>query len=203
MQKQNPEQPVPGQQEDGSFDLSDVDVSDLPGVRGRDTPTEGADEQIRVLEAELEQAVEARKRAMADFVNFRRRAEENEIRARLVGASAVIRSMLPVLDHVDFALVHQPGEMTIEQLIDGVNMIHVELLKALERHDVRLIRPEPGSQFDPNEHQAVMRVETDEQEPNTIVALMQIGYALDETILRPATVSVAVPAETAGRTAAD
>ena len=93
--------------------------------------------------------------------------------------------------------------MTIEQLIGGVNMIRDELLKALERHDIRLIRPEVGSEFDPNEHQAVMRVETDEQPANTIVAIMQIGYALDETVLRPATVSVAVPAETAEQTAAE
>lgn len=203
MPNQEPDQHVPGQKEDGSFDLTDVDVSDLPGAFRGEPATGATDERVEALQAELEQAVEARKRAMADFVNYRRRAEENEIRARLVGESAVIRSLLPVLDHVDLALVQQQDDMTIEQLIGGVNMIRDELLKALERHAVRLIRPEPGSEFDPNEHQAVMRVETGEQPANTIVALMQIGYALDDTVLRPATVSVAVPAETAEQSATD
>ena len=188
--------PIPGEQDDGSFDLSDVtgDATDPPGA-----PAEGDDASVAErsdLMMQLAEAVEARKRSMADLVNYRRRAEENEIRARQEGARSVLRSLLPVLEHVDLALAQDESEMTSEQLFTGVRILRDEIVKALETHGVRLIHPEAGAEFDPNEHRAVMRECTDEQPPNTIVSVMQVGYATAEAILRPASVSVAAPTET-------
>ena len=76
-------------------------------------------------------------------------------------------------------------------------MVREELGKLLDIHDVRVLDPESGSEFDPALHHAVMREHTDRQLPNTIMAVLQTGYALDDYILRPATVTVAAPPEDA------
>ena len=147
------------------------------------------------LEAERDEAIAARQRALADFVNYQRRAQENEQRARRDGRSDIVRSLLPALDHFDLALGQDTDQITVRQLYDGLRIVREELGKALESQGVRVIAPEIGAEFDPNEHHAVMRQATDDHEPNTIVAVLQIGYAMDGLILRPVSVGVAAPVE--------
>jgi molecular chaperone GrpE len=147
------------------------------------------------LEGERDEAIAARQRALADLVNYQRRAVDNEQLARRDGRADVVRSLLPALDNFDLALAQDPGQVTVEQLHHGVRMVRDELGRALEAHGVRLIAPEIGAEFDPNEHRAVMRQATDEHEPNTIVAVLQTGYVMNGLILRPASVSVAAAIE--------
>lgn len=147
------------------------------------------------LEAERDEAIAARQRALADFVNYQRRAQENELRARRDGRSDIVRSLLPALDHFDLALGQDTDQITVQQLYDGLRIVREELGKALELQGVRVIAPEIGAEFDPNEHHAVMRQATDEHEANTIVAVLQIGYAMEGLILRPVSVGVAAPVE--------
>jgi molecular chaperone GrpE len=156
------------------------------------TPEAGDAGEVEALRAERDEAVAARQRALADFVNFQRRATENEQRAVHDGVVRIVRSLMPVLDHFDLAL-DQRGHVSIEQLFDGVGMVREEMLKALAMHSVDVIRPKRGDEFDPNRHQAVMQEHTDDQPPNTIANLVQVGYALEDRILRPATVTVAAP----------
>jgi molecular chaperone GrpE len=102
-----------------------------------------------------------------------------------------VRSLLPALDHFDLALGQDVGQITVQQLYDGVRIVREELGKALERQGVRVIAPKIGDEFDPNEHKAVLRQPTGEQAPNTIVSILQVGYAIDSLVLRPASVAVA------------
>lgn len=147
------------------------------------------------LEAERDEAIAARQRALADFVNYQRRAQENEQRARRDGRSDIVRSLLPALDHFDLALGQDTDQITVRQLYDGLRIVREELGKALESQGVRVIAPEIGAEFDPNEHHAVMRQATDDHEANTIVAVLQIGYAMEGLILRPVSVGVAAPVD--------
>jgi molecular chaperone GrpE len=147
------------------------------------------------LEAERDEAIAARQRALADFVNYQRRAQENEQRARRDGRADVVRSLLAALDHFDLALGQDTQQITVPQLYDGVRIVREELGKGLQSHGVRIIAPDLGAEFDPNEHHAVMRQATDEHEANTITGVLQVGYAMDGLILRPASVSVAAPIE--------
>jgi molecular chaperone GrpE len=196
-----------GQRDDGSFDLTDeaaispeelaqqFECADTEAGAGADVPGEdpppAAGGDAGELQTALDEAVAARQRAMADLVNFRRRADENEVRARHDGVLCVMRSLLPVLDHFELALEQNPDEMTIEQLMDGVRLVRDELHKALDGHELMVILPEPGEEFDPNMHQAVHCDETADQEPNTVVEVMQVGYTVGDTIVRPAMVSIA------------
>jgi molecular chaperone GrpE len=157
--------------------------------------SEEALELVSRLEGERDEAIAARQRALADLVNYQRRAVENEQHARRDGRADIVRCLLPALDHFDLALAQEVGQLTVEQLHDGVRMVREELGRALEAHGVRVIVPDVGAEFDPNEHRAVMRQTTDEHEPNTIVSVLQLGYAMDGLILRAASVSVAAPVD--------
>lgn len=157
--------------------------------------SEDAANLVEELQAQRDEAVAARQRAMADFLNYQRRARENEVRAAREGVSAVVRSLLPVLDHFDLALNQDPGQLNVEQLLDGLRIVRGELGKALQSHKVEPIEPAVGAEFNPNLHQAVMRQPTDEQEPNTVVNVLQHGYVVDDMILRPASVVVAAAPE--------
>jgi molecular chaperone GrpE len=147
---------------------------------------------IEQVQAELAAAVEARKRALADFANYQRRAAENEGRALRSGAADVIRSLLGALDHFDLALEQDTAQVTVEQFVGGMKIVHDELVKALARQGVKRIEPAAGDEFDPNHHQAVLRQPADDTiAPNHIVSVLQPGYLMGDLVLRPAKVAVA------------
>lgn len=173
---------------------AELDAGIEPGEQGVEIP-EAAAEVIEQLKAELAAAVEARKRALADFANYQRRAAENEGRALRSGAADVVRSLLAVLDHFDLALGQNPAQITVEQLVGGVEMVHDDLVKALARHGVKRIQPAEGDEFDPNQHEAMLHQPSDEVEPNHIVSVLQPGYVIGDLVLRPAKVAVAAPAD--------
>jgi molecular chaperone GrpE len=138
-------------------------------------------------------------RLLADFDNFRKRAErELEERTRYVLAEP-IRDLLPVLDNLERALVAQGSE---EDLIRGVEMIARQFLDVLRRFGVEPV-PAVGARFDPRRHEAVMRVESAAVAEPTVAEELQRGYLLRDRLLRPALVKVAVPAEGGGPQAPD
>jgi len=145
------------------------------------------------LKAELDEAIAARKRALADFANYQRRAADNEVRARRQGAADVIRSLIAVLDHFDLALERRPDQMTVQQLFGGVKMVHDELGRALASHGVTRIEPAPGDELDPVRHAAVLQQPADGIAANHITGVLQPGYAFGDLVLRPAKVAVAPP----------
>jgi molecular chaperone GrpE len=132
-------------------------------------------------------------RLLADFDNFRKRAErELEDRTRYVLAEP-IRELLPVLDNLERALTAQGAE---GDLIRGVEMIARQFLDVLRRFGVEPV-PAVGALFDPRRHEAVMRVESPDVTAPTVVEEFQRGYLLRDRLLRPAMVKVAVPGESA------
>ncbi len=159
--------------------------------------TEEAAALFEELKAELDLAVEARKRALADFANFQRRASENEVRAVREGAARVTRSLLGVLDHFDLALDQDTTQLSVDQLLGGVRIVRDELMKALVSHGVTRVDPEIGEEFDPNRHEAVFRQPSPDVESNHIVSVLQPGYTIGEMVLRPAKVAVAASPEVA------
>jgi len=146
---------------------------------------------IHQLEAQRDEAIEGKLRALADFRNYQRRADESEKRALQSGAVWVVRSILPVLDHFDLALSQKPEQMTVPQLLQAVKIVRDEFNKALVAQGVERIEPVPGEPFDPHQHEAVMRQPAPGAEPNSIVMTMQSGFTMGDLVLRPAKVSVA------------
>ena len=154
--------------------------------------SEEAAELVEKLQAERDEAIEARTRALADFKNFQRRASENETRARGHGIAEVVRSLIPVVDQFALALGQDNQDATAESLIKGIEIVKDELLKALEKSGVKQIAPEIGDAFDPNMHEAMMQQPGNDVEPGHVSLLIQAGWSLGEQqVIRPAQVAIA------------
>ncbi|MCW8165979.1 nucleotide exchange factor GrpE, partial [Verminephrobacter aporrectodeae subsp. tuberculatae] len=129
-------------------------------------------------------------RAKAEAENARRRAEDEVAKARKFGIENFAESLLPVADSLDAALAIK--EATPQQLREGADATLRQLTSALERNKVLAISPAAGTRFDPHQHQAISVVPA-EQEANTVVAVLQKGYAIADRVLRPALVTVTAP----------
>lgn len=158
---------------------------------GAEFATGAGDDLVRQLQGELDEAIEARKRALADFKNFQRRATENEQRAATMATARFVRGIMPVLDHFDLALNQKPEQMTLENLLQAVRIVRDEFGRALVAQGVERIEPKVGDAFDPHRHQAVKHEQVAGAEPNSIHMVFQAGYAMGDMVLRPATVVVA------------
>ena len=129
-------------------------------------------------------------RAKAEAENARRRAEEEISKARKFSVEAFAESLLPVADSLAAGLAI--ADASAQQLREGSEATLRQLKSALERHKVIEINPAAGAKFDPHQHQAISVVPA-EQEPNTVVTVLQMGYLISDRVLRPALVTVTAP----------
>jgi len=151
-------------------------------------PRRSQEELLADAQAQLDEQREARLRALADADNTRKRAQAEIAQARKFATERLIEELLPVMDSLDAALGASADDGAA--LLSGVDVTRKQLLGVFERAGVVEATPEPGQRFDPHRHQAMVAVES-EQEPNSVVAVHQKGYALHERIVRPALVTVA------------
>jgi molecular chaperone GrpE len=127
-------------------------------------------------------------RTMADYENFRKRAEREKQDFFKYALAGVMKDLLPVLDNFDRALDHaEEGD----DFHKGVLLIYKQLYDTLQRHGLRPI-DEAGIPFDPKIHEGVVREENPSVPSHTVVAILQKGYFLHDRVLRPALVKVAV-----------
>ena len=176
---------------------ADASVSDAPSEEAPDSDAKDAkseskkgrkDKKLDALEsknAELEDRV---KRQMAEFENFRKRTEKEKSTMFDMGARSVIEKLLPVVDNFERGL----ASITEEQrgpVYDGMNMIYKQLMDELDKMDVKPIEA-LGQPFDPNLHNAVMQVESEEFESGVVAQELQKGYTHHGSVVRHSMVSV-------------
>ena len=142
------------------------------------------------LEARLAEMSDAYLRAKAEGENIRRRADEEVSKARKFALESFADSLLPVKDSLEAAVANPDAAPA--QVLEGVHATLRQLSAALERNKVLEINPGPGTRFDPHQHQAISVVPA-QQEPNTVVGVLQKGYLIAERVLRPALVTVSAP----------
>jgi len=154
---------------------------------------------MRELEAQLSRAEQEKKdnwdkylRTAADLENYRRRSKRDLDDARAETKTRVLKEMLPVVDNLERAVEHSEKGGESAAILEGVKLVLRQFLQAFERLDVTPIEA-AGQPFDPNLHEAISQVETDQQPPGTIVSVLQRGYRLGDRLLRPALVVVAKP----------
>jgi molecular chaperone GrpE len=132
-------------------------------------------------------------RAKADTENLRRRAQEDVSKAHKFAAEKFAGELLAVKDSLEAAIAASAhvadSAQTLDALKSGVELTLKQLVAAFEKSAVKELNP-LGEKFDPHFHQAIAMVDAD-QEANTVVSVLQKGYALHERILRPALVTVA------------
>jgi molecular chaperone GrpE len=146
--------------------------------------------EMAILKAQNADLADQYLRAKAESENARRRAEDETAKARKFAVESFAESLLAVADSLEAGLAIQ--EATREQLREGSEATLKQLRSALERHKVVEINPATATRFDPHQHQAISMVPA-QQEPNTVVTVLQKGYLIADRVLRPALVTVAAP----------
>jgi molecular chaperone GrpE len=126
-------------------------------------------------------------RAVAEFDNFKKRAIKDKADAIKYGNENIIKDILPFMDSLDRALEHDTGD--IQTFKNGVALIQNQLLGCLKKHGVEQIDT-AGATFDPNFHEALMQMDSDQHEDNKIVNEMEKGYLLNGRLIRPSRVCV-------------
>ncbi|MBM4439101.1 MAG: nucleotide exchange factor GrpE [Candidatus Rokubacteria bacterium] len=147
-------------------------------------------DDVEQLRKELAEKNDRLLRALAEAENVRRRAQRDRDEGVKYAAESLLRDLLPVLDNLDRALdaARTAGESAT--IVDGVELIRREFLKALERHGVTRYSA-LGQRFDPNQHEAIARIVSTESAPDTVVGETVPGYSLRGRVIRPAQVAVA------------
>lgn len=160
------------------------------------TPGEEAVDPLEALKAENAELRDRFLRLAAEMDNLRRRTERELKDAKTYAVTGFARDMLAVSDNLRRALEALPDEARaaadagLSALVEGVEMTERGMLSTLERHGVRKIEAE-GQKFDPNFHQAMFEIPNPDVPNNTVVQVVQAGYAIGDRVLRPAMVGVA------------
>jgi molecular chaperone GrpE len=163
---------------------------------GTDAQTSGATPpfadaaEVEDLRRQLSDKNDRLLRALAEADNIRRRAQRDREDAVRYAAEGLVRDLIPVLDNLDRALDAARTAGEAASIVDGVELIRREFVKALERHGVTRYSA-LGQRFDPNHHEAIARVVSLDNEPDTVVGETAPGYSLRGRVIRPAQVAVA------------
>jgi molecular chaperone GrpE len=157
-------------------------------VIAEDVPP-AVEEEIDRLRAEHAELKDAYLRLRADFDNSRKRMEREKSEYYRFALGGTVRELLPVLDNLDRALA-MAGERD-DEFIEGVRMIRVLFEDVLQKLGVTSIG-QPGDEFDPNFHEAVSSEERPDLPPHSIIDVLQKGYVMNDRLIRPAMVRVAL-----------
>ena len=142
-------------------------------------------------QAQADEYLAALQRERAEFLNFKRRTAEERQREFGLAAEDLIRKVLAVADDFDRAIDARPESIADDAWFEGVSAIDRKLRLLLDSEGVTAIDAQPGTPFDPREHEAIANVPDTERREGEIVELVRRGYRLRDRVLRPALVAVA------------
>ena len=144
------------------------------------------DKKVKALQEKIDELTDKTVRQLAEFENFRNRTEKEKEAMFETGAKSVIEKILPVVDNFERGLATAPEG---DPFAEGMQMIYKQLLTELENLGVKPIDAK-GKEFDPNLHNAVMQVASEELESGTVAEELQKGYMYRDSVVRHSMVSV-------------
>ncbi len=147
------------------------------------------DKKASVYKEQIEQLEDKVKRQLAEFENFRNRSEKEKHAMFETGAKSVIEKILPVVDNFERGLATVPEDKKEDPFVDGMTRVYKQLLTELENIGVKPIEA-VGQEFDPNVHNAVMQVESEEYESGVVAQELQKGYTYHDSVVRHSMVAV-------------
>lgn len=183
-----------GEDDSGETDIGDEGIDDAREKKSwtekmaekkqakQDKKTDAMKEQIQQLEDKV-------KRQLAEFENFRNRSEREKQAMFETGAKSVIEKILPVVDNFERGFASVDPEDADDAFVEGMNMVYRQLMTELENIGVKPIEA-VGKEFDPNLHNAVMQVESEEYESGIVAQELQKGYTYRDGVVRHSMVSV-------------
>ena len=169
------------------------DTEESESEDGQEAPVDGKkgffkkkkdkkDEQIEELNDKL-------KRQMAEFDNFRKRTEKEKTQMYDMGAKSIIEKILPVIDNFERGLAAVPEEQREDAFVIGMDKVYRQMLTELDASGVKPIEA-VGQEFDPNFHNAVMQVESEEYDSGVVAQELQKGYMYKDSVVRHSMVAV-------------
>lgn len=160
----------------GDSDVTEVDTE------AEETVKDKSQEKIDELEDKV-------KRQLAEFENFRKRTEKEKATMFEAGAKSVIEKILPVIDNFERGLATTKEEDKTNPHVEGMNMIYKQLMTELDKLEVKPIEA-VGQEFNPDFHNAIMQVESDEYESGIIAQELLKGYTYRDSVIRHSMVAV-------------
>ena len=160
----------------GDSDVTEVDTE------AEETVKDKTQEKIDELEDKV-------KRQLAEFENFRKRTEKEKATMFEAGAKSVIEKILPVIDNFERGLAATKEEDKTNPHVEGMNMIYKQLMTELDKLEVKPIEA-VGQEFNPDFHNAIMQVESDEYESGIIAQELLKGYTYRDSVIRHSMVAV-------------
>ena len=131
-------------------------------------------------------------RISAEFDNYKKRIDREMIDFRKYANESVFKALLPIVDNFERAiLVAEENSFNPQQFLEGLQLIYTDFLKVLDQFQVKPMDA-LGKLFDPQYHQAMMRQESNDMAPNTVLAEIQKGYMFHDRLLRPSAVVVSM-----------
>jgi len=185
------EQNTPNEQVSDEIEMEQAKNRDAETAEGVDP----RDERIAQLEAQLSESLggvrDAQLRAQAEIENIRRRAELDVEKAHKFALEKFANELLPVIDNLERALeVADKTNPELASMIEGIDLTMKSLLDAVRKFGVQVVG-NTNVPFNPEVHQAMSMMESEEVAPNHVMMVMQRGYTLNGRLLRPAMVAVA------------
>lgn len=194
VSKENENQELKNEQNEQKIDGENEQINETVNLE-EDITEEVLEERLDQIKDELKSITEEKdeylnklKRMKADFVNYRNRTKKEKNRIESRTKMDFINSILPVIDNFERALKSVDED---SEFLSGVQMIYKQLLDVLKKEGLEIIDTE-GQEFDPQYHEAIMQLDTDEYESGYIVEEVQKGYILEDIVVRPAMVKVAI-----------
>ena len=195
------EQPEAGQAEETQEapPCPEGDTGEVPEEGGEEPAGEGQGEQKKSFfkkkdkknkqEEKIAELTDRVQRQMAEFDNFRKRTEKEKAQMFEVGAKSVLEKILPVVDNFERGLSAVPEEAKEDPFVQGMDKIYKQLMTELESLEVKPIEA-VGAEFNPDFHNAVMQVESEEYESGFVAQELLKGYTYRESVVRHSMVAV-------------
>ncbi len=172
--------------------LDDIDQAEAEEDEINIEEISDTEAEIDALRAERDAYQDKFMRALADAENARKRSDKDRREAENYGGSRLARDMLPVFDNMKRAVdsVTEDQKEVASAVIEGIELTMRELLNVFQKHGIRMISPEVGDRFNPNEHEAMFEAPVPGTKAGEIIQVSTQGFMLHDRILRPAQVGV-------------
>ena len=168
---------------------NESDTTDTPIKKVKTKVTSDKKESIEELKEQLASEKDRVLRLSAEFENYKKRKQRESDEFKKFANETIFRQLLTIVDNLERAIFSTKENSDEGGLLEGVKLTYKEILKLFETFNVKPIEAE-NQMFDPNFHQAVTQVETDEFPENIVTSVLQKGYLLHDRLIRPAMVVV-------------
>lgn len=168
-----------------------AELEDVVPEAASDSDADSAEAQLAKAQETIKDYWDQMMRLRAEIENNRKRAERDIENAHKYALKNFIENMLPIIDSMEMGqAAARADNATLDSIREGSEMTMKMLLQLLEKQGLETIDP-LGEKFDPERHQAMSMIDAEGAEPNTVVEVMQKGFALHDRLVRPAMVVVA------------